>query len=92
MDNLIDKIKNLITPAPSTPEIRAQSLKELQAKTQLLEQQADYAEARATLLARAGKAKKRIRATKSYPHINTRLIVIGVVLLAVIILIMVKGC
>ena len=92
MDNLIDKIKNYITPAPSTPEIRAQSLKELQTKTQLLEQQADYAEAKAILLARAGKAKKRIRATKSYPYINKRLIVIGIVLLAVIILIMVKGC
>ena len=92
MDNLIDKIKNWITPAPSTPGTRAESLKALQDKTQLLEQQADYAEVRATLLARAEKAKKRIKATKSYPHINTRLIVIGTLLLGVIILIMVKGC
>ncbi len=92
MDNLIDKIKNLITPTPSTPGERAKSLKELGTTTRLLEQQADYAEAKATLLARAGKAKKRIKATKSYPHINTRLIVIGTLLLGVIILIMVKGC
>lgn len=92
MDNLIDKIKNLITPTPSTPEIRANSLKQLQAKTQLLEQQADYAEAKALVLERAKKAKKRIKATKSYPHINTRLIVIDTLLLGVIILIMAKGC
>ena len=92
MSNLIDKIKNLITPAPSTPEARAKSLKELRAKTLLLERQARYAETEAKLIDRAKKAKKRIRATKTYPHINTRLIVIGVVLLGVIILIMVKGC
>ena len=89
MDNLIDKIKNWITPATSSPE---ETLKALQDKTQKLEQQADYAETKAKLSERANKAKKRIKATKSYPHINTRLIVIGVVLLAVIILIMVKGC
>jgi len=92
MDNLIDKIKNWITPATSSPEARAHSLKDLQDKTQLLEQQADYAEAKALVLERAEKAKKRIKATKSYPHINTRLIVIGTLLLGVIILIMVKGC
>jgi len=92
MDNLIDKIKNWITPTPATPEIRAKSLKELQTKTQLLEQQADYAEAKATLLARANKAKKRIKATSSYPHINKRYILIGLGLLVVIIFIMVKGC
>ena len=92
MGNLIDKIKNYITPAPSTPKKRAESLKELRATTLLLEQQADYAEAKANLLERAKKAKKRIKATKSYPHINTRLIVISAVLLGVIILIMVKGC
>lgn len=92
MDNLIDKIKNYITPAPSTPGERAKSLKELRSTTLLLEQQADYAEAKAKLAERSDNAKKRIKATKSYPHINTRLIVIGVVLLAVIIFIMVKGC
>ncbi len=92
MGDLIDKIKNWITPTPSTPKARANSLKERRAKTLLLERQARYAETEAKLIDRANKAKKRIKATKSYPHINTRLIVIGVVLLGVIILIMVKGC
>ena len=92
MDNLIDKIKNYITPAPSTPATRAESLKALQDKTQLLEQQADYAEAKASVLERAKKAKKRIKATSSYPHINKRYILIGLGLLVVIIFIMVKGC
>ena len=92
MDNLIDKIKNLITPAPSTSGERAKSLRELRSTTLLLEQQADYAEAKATLLARAEKAKKRIKATKAYQHINKRYILIGLGLLVVIIFIMVKGC
>ncbi len=89
MSDLINKIKDWITPATVSPE---ESIKELQSKTQKLEQQADFAETKAKLIDRANKAKKRIRATKSYPHINTRLIVIGAVLLGVIILIMVKGC
>jgi len=92
MANLIDKIKNWITPAPSTPETRAESLKQLQAKAQLLEQQADYAEAKALVLERINKAKKRRKATSSYPHINKRYILIGLGLLVVIIFIMVKGC
>jgi len=92
MDNLIDKIKNWITPTPTTPEIRAESLKQLQAEAQLLEQQADYAEAKALVLERINKAKKRRKATKSYPHINKRYILIGLGLLVVIIFIMVKGC
>jgi len=92
MADLIDKIKNWLTPAPSTPGERAKSLRELGTTTRLLEQQADYAEAKAKLTDRAEKAKQRIKVTSSHPHINTRLIVIGVVLLAVIILLIVKGC
>ena len=92
MGNLIDKIKNYITPTTSTPGERAKSLKELGSSTRLLEQQADYAETKAKLIDRANKAKKRIKATKSYPHINTRYILIGLGLLVIIIFIMVKGC
>jgi len=92
MNNLIDKIKNWITPTPTTPEIRAESLKQLQAEAQLLEQQADYAEAKALVLERINKAKKRRKATSSYQHINKRYILIGLGLLVVIIFIMVKGC
>ena len=89
VNNLIDKIKGYITPtAPPTRE----SLDALEAKTKKLEKQAEYAEAEAKLLDRAKKAKIRIKATKSYPHINTRFIVIGTLILGVIILIVARSC
>ena len=70
MINPLDKIINWLTPtAPPTKE----SLDTLETKTKKLEKQAGYAEAEEKLLDRAKKAKARIKATKSYPHINTSL-------------------
>lgn len=86
---LIDKVKSYITP--TTPRTK-EALDNLEAKTKKLEKQAEYAETEAQLHERAKKAKQRIKAAKSYPHINTRLIVIGTVFLGVIILIIAKGC
>ena len=92
MANIIDKINNYRKPIPSTPEDRAKSLKELQDETELLEQQADYAEARELSLVRAKKAKSRIKATRSYPNIKPSHILIGSVLLVIIVLIIMGGC
>jgi len=91
MVDLIDKIKNYITPAPSTPEARALSLKELQAKTLLLEQQADYAETEAQLIEKAEKAKKRIKAVRK-SKIRPLYILVGLALLVIIILIISGSC
>lgn len=91
MDNLIDKIKSYITPVPSKPKTRAQSLKELQAKTQKLEQLADYAEAEAKLLEKAKKAKTRIKAVRK-TNIRPLYILAGLALLVIIIVVLAGSC
>jgi len=91
MNNLIDKIKSYITPVPSKPKTRAQSLKELQAKTQKLEQQALYAETEAKLLERAKKAKSRIKAVRK-SNIRPRYVLAGLALLVIIIVILAGSC
>ena len=88
---LIDKIKSYITPASSTPGERAKSLKELKATTQLLEQQANYTEAKAILLERANKAKKRIKAVRK-SNVRPLYILAGLVFLVIIILVMKGSC
>lgn len=91
MDNLLDKIKSYITPVPSKPKTRAQSLKELQAKTQKLEQQADYAETEAKLLEKAKKAKSRIKAVRKNA-IRPLYIITGLVFLVIIIVVLAGSC
>lgn len=91
MDNLIDKIKNLIIPAPSTPESRENALKELGAKAQLLEELADYSEAEAKLLERTKKAKNRIKAVRK-STIRPRYILAGLALLVIIIVVLAGAC
>jgi len=88
MSNLIDKINKWITPETPASE---ETIKELQAKTQDLEQQADYAEAEANLLERANKAKKRIKAAKKSDR-RLIYIAVGLVILVVIILVISGGC
>lgn len=88
MNNLIDKIKNWITPVTSSPE---ETIKALQAKTQQLEQQAEYAETEAKLRERAKKAKNRIKAVRK-STIRPLYILVGLALLVIIIVVLAGSC
>ena len=88
MDNLIDKIKNLITPTPSTSE---ETITELQTRTQNLEHQADLAETEAKLRGRLEKAKKRIKAVRKNDR-RLLYILAGLVFLVIIIWIFAGSC
>jgi len=88
MDNLIDKIKNLITPTPSTSE---ETITELQTRTQNLEHQADLAETEAKLRGRLEKAKKRIKAVRKNDR-RLLYILVGLVFLVIIIWIFAGSC
>ena len=88
MNNFIDKIKHLITPTVPNPE---ETIKELQAKTQNLEQQAEYAETEAKLIERSIKAKKRIKAARK-SNMRSLYPIAGLVLLVFIILVIAGSC
>ena len=88
MSLIIDKIKNLITPAPHTSE---ETIKELQTRTQNLEHQADLAETEAKLRGRLEKAKKRIKAVRKNDR-RLLYILAGLVFLVIIIWIFAGSC
>ena len=88
MPNIIDKLKNLITPAPPTSE---ETIKELQTRTQNLEHQAALAETEAKLLEKADKAKKRIKAVRK-SRIRPLYILVGLAFIVIIIVILVGSC
>ena len=89
IDNLIDKIKGLITPVIPASE---DTIKELQAKTQELEQQADFAETEAKLIDRSNKAKKRIRTAKRGGNKQLLYILAGLVFIIILIVILAGNC
>ena len=88
MPNLIDKIKNLITPTSPTSE---ETITELQTRTQNLEHQADLAETEAKLQGRLEKAKKRIKAVRK-SKIRPLYILVGLAFIVIIIVILVGSC
>ena len=88
MADLIDKIKNLITPASPTSE---ETITELQTRTQNLEHQADLAETEAKLQGRLEKAKKRIKAVRK-SRIRPLYILVGLAFIVIIIVILVGSC
>ena len=88
MDYLINKIINWITPTMPASE---DTVEELKNKTEKLEQQADLAESEAKLLERSLKAKKRIKVARKNT-LRPLYILGGLVGVAIIILIMARGC
>jgi len=89
MINLIDKIKNLISPAIPKSE---ETIKDLQDKTQKLEQQADYAEIEAKLIDRANKAKKRIKLARRGSNKRLLYTLAGLAFLIIVIIILAGSC
>ena len=89
MSFIIDKVKNWFTPVTPPTE---DSIKELQTKTQLLEQQADLAETEEKLRKRSDKAKKRIKTAKRGTDKRLLYILAGLVFLVIIIWIFAGSC
>lgn len=89
MSNFINTLNKWFTPTiPATKE----SLKDLQARTKELEQQAVYAETEAKLIDRSNKAKKRIKTAKRGNAKRLVYSLAGLVFIVTIILIISRSC